>query len=319
MPDFLGWVDGLRKRHPKAFPSKVISTFSQEEFRAALKDADAAVIEGFQVGEAELAVAPKLRIVHVFGSDTRVVDEAACARRGIVVRPLHRRVNLQVAEHAFALIMALAKRMAETNKLLSIEKLQARGFPARIYNRKHTANSNWARISGVRSLGTSTLGILGLGSIGRNIAGWANAFGMTVLYHQRSRLPADMEARFGVRYVSLDELMSGSDFVSVNVPLNDSTRGLIGKAQLDRVRPGTILVNVARAEVVDHDALVDALASRRLGGLGMDVHYAEPTPDDEPLLTFDNVILSPHIAIGSRVHGAEDLEELVGNLAAAMR
>ena len=318
MPDFLGWVEEVRKRHPKAFPSRVVQTFSQEEFRAALKDADAVVTEGFRVGPDELAVAPKLKIVQVFGSDMRVADADACAKRNIAVKPLHRRVNTQVAEHGFALMLALAKRLVETDKLLSMEKLHARGFPARIYNRKHTANSNWARISGIRALTGATLGIVGLGSIGREIARWARAFDMTIQYHQRSRHAPELEAQFAARYVSLDELMATSDFISINTPLNDSTRGLIGRAQLRQVKQGAILVDVARAEVIDHDALVEALESGRLGGVGMDVHYQEPTPDDEPLLRFPNAILSPHIAMGSRWHGAWDIDEMVGNLAAAM-
>ena len=319
MPNFLEWVDGLRKRFPNVMPSKVIQTFSQEEFRANLKDADAVIIEGFKVGPEELAVAPKLKIVQVFGSDTRVADAEACARRGVVVKPLHRRVNRQVAEHAFALMMALAKRLAETNKLLSMEKLHAHGFPARIYNRKHTANSNWARIPNVKALTGSTLGIVGLGSIGREIAGWARAFDMKILYHQRNRHAPELEAKYAARYVPLDELMASSDFITINAPLNDSTRGLIGRAQLAKVKQGAILVDVARAEIVDHDALVEALESGRLGGLGMDVHYEEPTPDSEKLLKFPNAILSPHIAIGSRWHGAYDLEDLVQNISTALK
>ena len=319
MPEFPDWCELIRERYPEVYPSKVLLAKSEDELRGMLAEADLAVVEDYPVGEAELAAAPKLKFVQVFRADARNVDAEACARRGIGTAPLYRRVNRAVAEHAFALLMTLAKKITETNKLLTLEALHAKGWPARAYDRRHTANSNWARISGILNLRGSTIGIVGLGSIGRDVAKWANAFEMTVLYTQRHRLSEALEAEFGARYTSLDELLAQSDAISIHVPLSDRTRGMIGAAQLARMKEGAILVNVSRADIVDRDALLEAMRSGRLGGLGMDVHYEEPGRPDDELFAFDNVALSPHTAIGTRVNGAGDVEEMVANLARAMK
>ncbi|MGB0575086.1 MAG: 2-hydroxyacid dehydrogenase [Alphaproteobacteria bacterium] len=314
MPEFPQWCEELRKKYPAVAPSRVVLTNSQEEFRAALPEADAVVIEEFIVGEEELALAPNLKIVQNFRTDMRNVDEEACAARKIPALPFHRTVNVAVGEHAFSLMMALAKKTVETNKLLTIEALQAEGWPAREYDRRHTANSNWARISGVKNMFGSTLGIVGLGSVGRYVANWANAFDMEVIYTQRNQLNSELENEFNARYVSLNDLFEQSDFVSIHVPLNDSTNGLIGAEQLDNAKPGIVIVNIARADIIQKDALLAALDSGQIGGVGMDVHYKEPGDDDDPFLPYKNVIMSPHIAIGSRVNGAVDMESMVSNI-----
>jgi phosphoglycerate dehydrogenase-like enzyme len=314
MPEFPQWCEDLRKKYPAVAPSRVVLTNSQEEFRAALPEADAVVIEDFVVGEEELALAPNLKIVQNFRTDMRNVDEAACAARNIPALPFHRTVNVAVGEHAFSLMMALAKKTVETNKLLTIEALQAEGWPAREYDRRHTANSNWARISGVKNMFGSTLGIVGLGSVGRYVANWANAFDMEVIYTQRNQLNAELESQFNARYVSLNELFEQSDFVSIHVPLNDSTKGLIGAEQLDNAKPGIVIVNIARADIIQKEALLAALDSGLIGGVGMDVHYKEPGDDNDPFLPYKNVVMSPHIAIGSRVNGAVDMEAMVSNI-----
>ncbi len=269
MPEFPQWCEELRKKYPAVAPSRVVLTNSQEEFRAALPEADAVVIEDFVVGEEELTLAPNLKIVQNFRTDMRNVDEAACAARNIPALPFHRTVNVAVGEHAFSLMMALAKKTVETNKLLTIEALQAEGWPAREYDRRHTANSNWARISGVKNMFGSTLGIVGLGSVGRYVANWANAFDMEVIYTQRNQLNSELESEFSARYVSLNELFEQSDFVSIHVPLNDSTKGLIGAEQLDNAKPGIVIVNIARADIIQKDALLAALDSGRIGGVVM--------------------------------------------------
>lgn len=314
MPEFPQWCEEIRQKYPAVAPSNVVLTNSQEEFRAALPEADAVVVEDFLVGEEELAVAPNLKFVQNFRTDMRNIDEPACAARNIPAVPFHRTVNVAVGEHAFSLMMALAKKTVETNKLLTIEALQAEGWPAREYDRRHTANSNWARISGVKNMFGSTLGIVGLGSVGRYVANWANAFDMEVIYTQRNQLNAKLEKEFNARYVSLNELFEQSDFVSIHVPLNDSTKGLIGAEQLENAKPGIVIVNIARADIVQKDALLAALDSGRIGGVGMDVHYKEPGDDDDPFLPYKNVVMSPHIAIGSRVNGAVDMEAMIANI-----
>ena len=210
-------------------------------------------------------------------------------------------------------MMALGKKIVSTDRLLTIEALQAAGYPARPYDRRHSPGSNWARVDGLLTLDGATIGIIGLGEIGREMAARARAFGMEVLYYQRNKLAADVEAEFGARYVSLDELMGNSDVISVHLPLNDSTRGLLGAAQFDKAKQGAYLVNISRAEIIDHEALVAALDGGRLGGAGLDVHYTEPGDGNDPLEKLSNTILTPHTAVASRINGARDMEEMVGN------
>jgi len=318
MPEFPQWCTEIRKRYPAVAPANVVLVDDQDAFVAALGEADGVVVEDLRVGPAELDKAPNLRIVQNFRTDMRNLDEATCAKRGIACLTFHRQVNMAVGEHAFALMMALAKKVTETNKLLTIEELKAEGWPARVYDRRHTANSNWARISGIKNMFGSTIGIIGLGSVGRYVANWANAFGMRVVYTQRSQLDAALEAEFKATYLPVNDLFAQSDFISIHVPLNESTRGMIGAEQLNAVTKHPIIVNIARADIIQRDALLAALDAGTLGGVGMDVHYKEPGDPDDPFLAYRNVIMSPHIAIGTRVNGAHDMEGLVSNLAGAL-
>lgn len=318
MPEFPQWCGKIQRRYPKVAPAKVVLTNSQVDFRAAIGNADAVVVEDFTVGDAELSAAPNLKIVQNFRTDMRNIDEVACQKRNIPALPFHRKVNVAVGEHAFALMIDLAKKLTETNKLLTIEELKAEGWPARVYDRQHTANSNWARISGIKNLSGSTLGIIGLGSVGRYVANWANAFGMKVLYYQRNQLNRTLEAEFNTTYVPLNELFAQSDFISIHVPLNESTKGMIGAEQLNAATKLPIIVNIARADIIQRDALLAALDTGKLGGVGMDVHYKEPGDLDDPFRSYKNVVMSPHIAIGTRVNGAHDMEALISNIAEAL-
>ncbi len=314
MPNFLEWRDELRRKYTKVFPSKVILTHSQMEFDASLEEADGVVVEDYYFGKKQLKNAQKLRICHNFRSDMRNIDEPACVASGVVVKPLFRRVNVAVGEHAFSLMMALGKKLVETNKLITIEELRSEGWPAELYNRKHTANSNWARITGVKNMRGSTLGLVGLGSVGREVARWANAFNMKVIYTQRNQLSADLEKVFNASFCSIETLFKESDFISIHIPLNNETRGMIGDELLKLTRPDTIIVNIARADIIQREALLKMLEAGRLGGVGMDVHYKEPGDIDDPFRKYKNVILSPHIAIGSRKNGAQDMEDVIFNL-----
>lgn len=311
-PDFAGWCRRVQQRIPGLYPAKVEFVRDQDDLRARLGEAAAIIVESLTVGPEELARAPHLAIVQKFGSNAANIDIDACAKAGVAVEIQRRRVNVAVAEQALALMLALAKRLPALNGVVTEAALRAAGFDPTPYDRRYTGNSNFARIRGLRTLSGAVLGIVGLGEIGREVASRAAVFGMTVLYHQRRRVSPMEERTLGASHVALDELMASADYIVPALPLNASTRGIIGRAQLARVKPGAILVNVARAELVDHDALVEALEAKRLGGFALDVGYREPTPPDEPLLKFQdgNVILMPHTAIAERQNGLDDMEEM---------
>jgi len=166
-----------------------------------------------------------------------------------------------------------------------------------------------------REIHGSTLGIVGLGRIGARCRR-ARAFEMTVLYHNRRPRP-DAEEH-GARYVSLDELLSGADYVVLTVPLTAETRGLIGRKELGRMKPTAVLVNVARGAVVDADALTETLAARRIHAAALDVTEPEPLPRNHPLLRLDNIIITPHLGSATEQTRRRMAEMSIENLFAGL-
>ena len=258
-PDFTGWCDRVRRQASRLVPAEVRMVDTPAAMLAALPDAQAVVVESFPIGRAELAAAPHLRIVQKFGALLRNVDTAACADRGITVRTLRRRANIACAEQAFALMLALAKMIPRLNGMISVEQLEAAGHAFRPFDRHHTPNGNWGRIPGMRMLNGTTIGIIGLGEIGQEIAQRAGVFGMRTLYFQRTRLVEAEERALRAEYVPLDELLAESDWIVPQVPGGEATRGLLGREQFARVKQGACIVNVSGAAVVDRAALIEAL------------------------------------------------------------
>jgi phosphoglycerate dehydrogenase-like enzyme len=148
----------------------------------------------------------------------------------------------------------------------------------------------------VYELAGRTLGIVGLGNIGKKVARRAAAFDMRVLYHDIVRLSEDQEDALGVRFALFTELLRAADVVSLHVPLDDTTRGLVGAAELGLMKPSAILINTCRGPVVDEGALARALEAGTIAGAGLDVMADEPPPPGHPLLTLPNVTLTPHSA-----------------------
>lgn len=315
VPDPDAWFAEQRQRAAAIYPSRIHMVEDEAAMRALLPEADAVVSESFAIGADDLAAGSNLKLVQKFGIDARNVDLGACAAAGVPVRVLRRRVNGTVAEHAILLMMAVGRKLIETHGALDFASLQALGYKPAKFHPDHVAGANWARVNGLKSLQGATLGALGLGEVGREVATRAQAMGMDILYYQRTRLPAEIEAESRARYVSYGELLEKSDFISVHLPLNASTEGMVDSAAFARMKPGAIVANISRAQIIDRDALIAALESGRLGGAGLDVHYEEPGSPDEPLKNYPNVVLSPHIAVAHRSHNMADTAELVANLA----
>jgi phosphoglycerate dehydrogenase-like enzyme len=310
VPDFEQWLRDLWQQVPGLYPAQVELVMDQDDLRAKLPGADAVILEGLAFGETEIALAPKIAIVQKFGTLIPNIDVVACAKHKIPVNIQKRRVNIAVAEQGFALMIALARRIGETNGKVDAPSLAAAGFDPTPYDRRYTTNSNYSRIPNVKTLYGSTFGAFGMGEIGREVAMRAAAFGMKVIYHQRNRMSTIDEHMIGAEYVSLDELLAKSDFLSMHLPINASTKNIIDRKALAAMKRGAIIINIARAQLIDRDALNDALASGHLGGYGLDVGYEEPALPDEPLKKFKNVILTPHTAIGQRQNGLLDMAEI---------
>ncbi len=313
-PDFDGWLSRLRRRVHTLHPADVRLVKSRDEMRANLKECCVLVVESFEISSVDIGAAPRLEIIQKFGATVRNIDVDACVARGIKLLTLRRRANIACAEHVFGLMLALARRLHQLSGVVSIEHLEAAGKPYRPFDRRHTPGGNYGRFSGLRMLNETTLGIIGLGEIGREIAIRAHAFGMRVLYHQRSRLPPAEEHELSATYVSLQTLLAQSDWVVPQLPGGAATRNLLDYDELAQMKPGAFIINVSNPDVVSRAALVQGLRTGNVGGFALDPLYAEPADHNDELLRFSNTVLTPHLAGSPQFNALRDFEELIEGL-----
>ena len=240
------------------------------------RDADIILNSRAQVAwkEDSLRRLPRLALIATCSIGVDNIDLVVARELGILVCNQPGRTAPIVAEHALALLMAVAKRAA-----FFTESMRA---------------GRWERMDTVY-LNGKTLGVIGAGDIGGAVARLGRALGMNVVAWTPHPSP-ERAQRLGVRFLALDELLALADAVSIHVKLTDQTRGLIGARELARMRPGALLVNTARGPVVDAAALKAALDSGHLGGAGLDVFAEEPLPAGDPLLSCQQVVLTPHCA-----------------------
>ncbi|MCY1294781.1 Glyoxylate/hydroxypyruvate reductase B [compost metagenome] len=256
----------------------------QARLRDALPGAHGLLGASLRVDAGLLDLAPDLEVVSSVSVGVDNYDIPELTRRGVLLTNTPDVLTETTADTGFALILATARRVVELSEWVRAGHWQGNLGPAHFGSDVHG----------------KTLGIVGMGRIGEALARRAAAgFGMRVLYHNRRPRP-EVEARYGARYLGLDELLAQADFVCLTVPLTVDTEGLIGERELALMKPGAILVNIARGPVVDEVALIEALRQRRIRGAGLDVFSHEPLPTDSPLLKLDNVVVTPHI--GSATH-----------------
>jgi glyoxylate reductase len=244
---------------------------------------------------------PGVRVVSNFGVGVDHIDVAAATARGVPVGNTPGILDGATADMAFALLLACGRRLVEGDRY-------ARGPNFLRYDPSFMLG---------REIHGSTLGVIGLGRIGEQVARRARGFDMAVLYHNRKRKP-EVEEALGVRYASRDELLARSDHVVLTVPLTDQTRNLIGREELARMKPTATLVNIARGAVVDAAALTEALVNRTIYAAALDVTDPEPLPRDHPLLRLDNVIVTPHLGSATEQTRARMAEVSVENLLAGL-
>lgn len=237
-----------------------------------------------KIDAALMEAAPRLKVISNLAVGYDNIDVPEATRHGIVVGNTPEVLNETTADFAFALLMAAARRVAEADAF--------------------TRKGRWKTWEPMVMLGQdihhATLGIVGLGRIGMEIAKRAKGFNMKVLYYDTIRRSEEEERQLGIEHVpELSTLLSQSDFISLHTPLTPQTHHLIGAAQFALMKPTAILVNTSRGPVVDQKALYEALKSRQIFAAAIDVTEVEPIPLDDPLLTLDNIIICPHIASAS--------------------
>ena len=252
--------------------------------------------------EPVLEQCPDLRVISNIAVGYNNIDVPACTRRGIRVTNTPGVLDDTTADLTWSLLMAAARRIAEADA--------------------YVRRGDWKIAFGVQyflgqDIHHATLGIIGMGRIGQAVARRARGFDMRVLYHNRTRLQAEEEARLGVEYAQRDALLAQSDFVVVMAPYSPATHHLIGAGEIAKMKPTAILVNSARGGVVDDGALAKALADKRIAGAGLDVFEGEPKLAPE-YLKLSNVVLTPHIGSASRATRVTMCNTAAANMTAVL-
>jgi lactate dehydrogenase-like 2-hydroxyacid dehydrogenase len=267
------------------------------------------------VGQPLLAALPNARLVLKLGRNYANVDVQALRKRQVRFASVPRKGPNCVAELALTLILALSKDLVTAHHSVVTGAYRLRGLhPEASSQTKHAFQ--WMQNVRVHEIRGKTLGIVGMGEIGYELARRATVMGMRILYHKRRRLPTDLEQAVDADYRELNSLLGESDYVCLAVPQTDETTNLIGQTELSLMRPSAFLVNVCRGGVVDEAALAEALATDRIAGAGLDVYRQEPLPVDSPLTRLNNVLLMPHLGGGT---GSSYTFELGEGLSEAVR
>lgn len=244
-----------------------------------VREADAVIITNLPFPGEVLRQCQRLRYVDVAFTGVDHLDIACCKEKGIAVSNASGYSDIAVAELALGMMLALSRNIASCNEAVRQGGTKDGLIGTELFNK--------------------TLGVVGTGKIGSAVIRLGLAFGMKVLAHSRTAKP-ELEA-MGVRFLSLEELMAQSDIVTLHVPLNDATRGLISREMLGLMKPTAMLINTARGPVVDNAALAEALQAGRIGAAGIDVFETEPPiPGGHPLLKAPNTLLTPHVAFATR-------------------
>lgn len=219
------------------------------------------------------ACSPRLKVISKWGTGTDSIDHAACAELGIQIKNTPNAFTLPVSDSVLGYMLTFARRLPWMDRAMK--------------------SGEWKKIPG-RSLSECTLGVIGVGNVGKAVLRRARGFGMTLLGNDILPIPRDFLLENHVKSVSLEELVRKSDFISVNCDLNPTSLHLVNKKIFDLMKPDAVLINTARGPVVDEQALVNALQEKKIAGAALDVFENEPLPLDSPLLKMENVMLAPH-------------------------
>jgi len=248
----------------------------EEELLGRIKDADIIVnIRAYCKFPANvLTAAKRLKLISVWGTGSDNVDLDVASELGIPVTTTPGTATESVAEHALAIMLAVARKIPQIDRQVK-EGKWVRGLVTQLYGK--------------------TMGVIGTGSIGSHFAKLAKGIGMNVIAWTFN--PSDEKARnIGFRYVPLEQLLRESDVVSIHLRLSDQTEGFIGEKEIALMKPSAFLINTARGAIVDIEALIEALKEGKIAGAGLDVFKKEPVDPNDPILNLDNIVITPHSA-----------------------
>jgi phosphoglycerate dehydrogenase-like enzyme len=299
---------------PPEWEFTVLQSSNPEELYPALQDSEVLVVRNASVGRAELEAASNLRLVQKFGRRTENIDLGAARDLGIRVGTMPLEHGVWVAEHALMLMLALTKKL-----LPAYAGAIAGENPEGIQPFRTTQTRsvyNWTALAGRGTLFRRTLGIVGLGEIGTEVAIRAKSFEMEILYYNPPGfcLAPEAEAELRVTFQPLHQLLPQVDYVTLHVPHTSETEALFGSEEFALMKPSVYFINCSRGGVVDERALCHALATEKIAGAGLDVFEYEPLPPESQLLHLENVILTPHIAGGPLEAIAAEGRELIDRI-----
>ncbi|MFP4019062.1 MAG: NAD(P)-dependent oxidoreductase [Bacteroidales bacterium] len=272
--------------------------FTYKELEKMLPDYDALIpVFGFEINKELIERAKKLKIIANFGVGYNSIDVQAASAKGIPVTNTPKTVIEPTAELTFALLLSLVRRVSELD--------------ARLKNKEPI---EWDVMSNLgHTLENKTLGIIGMGNIGKSVALKAAAFGMKVIYYTRTPLGYTDEKTYKAEYKPIEELIEKSDIISLHTPLTKDTKHLLGEEQFKKMQKGTFIINTARGAVINEKQLIKYLQNGHLGGAGLDVFEFEPEISSE-LLEMDNVVLCPHIGTANYETRRAIAEEAASNI-----
>jgi D-3-phosphoglycerate dehydrogenase len=292
-------VEAIRALAPAGLELIAATADSPAHRHALVTDVHAIITGQLPVDDALIAAAPRLKMIHKWGVGVDAIALDAARRRGIVVARTTGSNAVPVAEFTLGLMIAALRHIGHAHQRLKQGEWLGGRMPFT-----------------PRLLSGRAVGLVGYGAIGAAVRRLLTGFGCTVLVTRQAIMTQAQQAAEGVRQVALPELLSHADVVSLHCPLTDATRGLIGAVELAQMKPGTVLVNVARGGVVDEAALIAALRSGHLLAAATDVFETEPLPADSPLLAIDNLIVTPHLAAIAADTFAPTVRRIFANIAA---
>ena len=295
-------IERLRPLFPTGAGFDVVPTYSEKDLAQHAAEAEILLVLNRKVDARLLSFVPRVRFVQRVGVGYDNLDLGALQTAEVVVAYTPGANAVAVAEHTILLMLALLKRFVAAESAA-----RQGGWPTMELFQ-----------AGLGDLANATVGLVGFGNIGRAVAQRLAPFGSRLLYIARHAVDVATEQQFGVHYASLDELLASSTIVSLHLPLNEATEGLIGEAELAKMPVGAFLVNTSRGELLDEAALRRALVSGKLGGAALDVLRNE-RPGGNPFMDLPQVIVTPHLAGGSRAGVERALQMAIANIARFLR
>lgn len=295
-PDFVAATAEVAPRFGQFDLTCVTSWEQLAEYASA--DTAAIVTQDGRVDASLLDRLPQATVLLKLGRNYQNVDAATVRQRGLTFACVPRKGPNCVAELAITFILALSKDLVNAHRSVEQGTYRLRGLrPEKSHQRKMAFQ--WMKHQTMHEVVGKTLGIIGMGEIGCELARRASVMGMRILYTKRTRLSAELERLFEADYRDLPGLLGESDYVCVATPHTATTERMLGRAELALMKPDAFLVNIARGGIIDEDALIEALTSQQIAGAGLDVFTYEPLPHDSPLCRLHNVILTPHVGGGT--------------------